>query len=129
RPAGRPGSARSRSGGRRLRRSARPRSRWPPTPAGPPRDRPPDPARPPSRGPSRRRRSHAALVLVDDYAADVLPRQEVLVALVDLLQGVAAGDEGVELEVAAAVEPEQPRDVGGRVAVAEQAALHRLLPQ
>ena len=37
---------------------------------------------------------------MDDDAADELAVVEVLVALVDLVQGVAAGDEFVELELA-----------------------------
>src|ERR1039457_632092 len=70
-----------------------------------------------------------ASVLVDDDAADVLAREQVLVALVDLVQGVGPGDDLVELEVARLVQPEDLRDVGGGVAVAEQAALHALAEQ
>src|SRR5690606_32301242 len=43
-------------------------------------------------------------VLVDDHAADVLAVVHVLIALVDLLQPVAAGDQLVELEGARAVQ-------------------------
>src|SRR6266852_2632133 len=68
-------------------------------------------------------------VLVDDDAAHVLAGQQVLVALVDLVQGVGAGDDLVELEVAGLVKTEDLGDVGGRVAVTEQAALHRLAEQ
>src|SRR6266568_8629848 len=68
-------------------------------------------------------------VLVDDDAAHVLAGQQVLVALVDLVQGVGPGDDLVELEVAGLVQPEDLGDVGGRVAVAEQAALDRLAEQ
>jgi hypothetical protein len=60
-------------------------------------------------------------VLVDHDAAYVLPGQQVVVALVDLVQGVGPGDELVQLEVAGLVQPEELRDVIGRVAVAEQA--------
>src|ERR1700730_3177036 len=68
-------------------------------------------------------------VLVDDHAAHVLAGQQVFVALVDLVQGVRPGDDLVELEVAGLVQAEDLGDVGGRVAVAEQAALHRLAEQ
>src|SRR6266568_736006 len=68
-------------------------------------------------------------VLVDDDAAHVLAGQQVVVALVDLVQGVGTGDDLVELEVAGLVQPEDLGDVGGRVAVAEQAALDRLAEQ
>jgi hypothetical protein len=37
---------------------------------------------------------------VQDHGADVLASQQVAVALVDLLQAVARGDDLVELEVA-----------------------------
>src|SRR5271166_4162045 len=70
-----------------------------------------------------------ASVLVDDDAADVFAGQQVVVALVDLVQGVRPGDDLVELEVAGLVQPEDLGDVGGRVAVAEQAALHALAEQ
>src|SRR3984957_6497609 len=65
-------------------------------------------------------------VLVDDDAAHVLAGQQVVVALVDLIQGVGPGDDLVELEVAGLVQAEDLGDVGGRVAVTEQAALDRL---
>src|ERR1700759_5301544 len=68
-------------------------------------------------------------VLVDHDAADVLAGQQVVVALVDLFKLVGPGDDLVELEVAGLVQPEDLGDVGGRVAVAEQAALHRLAEQ
>src|SRR6266480_4072257 len=68
-------------------------------------------------------------VLVDHGAADVLAGQQVVVALVDLVQGVGLGDDLVELEVACLVQAEDLGDVGGRVAVAEQASLHRLAEQ
>src|SRR6266536_1132978 len=68
-------------------------------------------------------------VLVDDDAADGLAGHQVVVALVDLVQGVGLGDDLVELEVACLVKAEDLGDVGGRGAVAEQAALHRLAEQ
>src|SRR5690348_11119264 len=68
-------------------------------------------------------------VLVDHHAADVLARQQVVVALVDLFQLVRLGDDLVQLEVAGLVQAEDLGDVGGRVAVAEQAALDRLAEQ
>src|ERR1700722_2189978 len=71
----------------------------------------------------------ARSVLVDDDAANVLAGQEILVALVDLVQGVGAGDDLVQLEVTRLVQPEDLRDVVGRVAVAEQAAHHALAEQ
>src|SRR5579863_5694163 len=70
--------------------------------------------------------SRRASVLVDDDAADVLAGQQVVVPLVDLVQGVGPGDDLVQLEVAGLVQPEELRDVVGRVAVAEQAALQGL---
>src|ERR1700678_3017015 len=69
------------------------------------------------------------LMLVDDDAADVLAVEQVVVALVDLVEGVGPGDDLVQLEVARLVEAEDLGDVGGRVAVAEQAALDRLAEQ
>src|SRR5579863_5508407 len=59
-------------------------------------------------------------VLVDDDAADVLAGHQVVVPLVDLVQGVGPGDDLVQLEVAGLVQPEDLRDVVGRVAVAEK---------
>src|ERR1700722_20085509 len=81
---------------------------------------------------ARRRTSSASAipsVLVDDDAADVLAGQQVVVALVDLVQGVGPGDELVQLQLAVPVQPEELRDVVGRVAVTAQAALHALAPQ
>src|SRR5262245_57582520 len=66
--------------------------------------------------PSDRRRS----VLVNDGAAYELAVEHVLIGLVHLVQPVPAGDQLVQLEVAGAVEPEQPRHVVERVAVPEQ---------
>src|SRR5580658_653967 len=71
----------------------------------------------------------ARSVLVDDDAADVLAGQQILVTLVDLVQGVGAGDDLIQLEVAGLVQAEDLRDVVGRVAVAEQAAHHALAEQ
>src|SRR6185437_6926805 len=68
-------------------------------------------------------------VLVNDDAADVLAGHQVVVALVDLFQRVGPGDDLVELEVAGLVQAEDLGNVGGRVAVTEQAALHRLAEQ
>src|ERR1700691_4735010 len=68
-------------------------------------------------------------VLVDHDAAYVLAGQQVLIALVDLIQGVGPGDDLVELEVAGLIQAKDLGDVGGRVAVTEQAALHRLTEQ
>ena len=48
-------------------------------------------------------------VLVDDDAAHVLAGEQVVVALVDLVQGVRPGDDLVELEVAGLVQPEDLR--------------------
>src|SRR3954452_16209460 len=45
--------------------------------------------------------------VVDDQPADELPVLQVLVALIDLVQGVPAGDELVELELAVPVEAQQ----------------------
>src|SRR5215468_10574393 len=64
-----------------------------------------------------------------DHAADVLAVQQVLVALVDLVEGVGGGDQLVQLQVAGPVELDHPRDVVERVAGAEQAALDALLEQ
>src|SRR5207237_6353071 len=54
-------------------------------------------------------------VLVQDHAADVLPVQQVLVALVDLLELVAPGDQLIQLEVARPVDVQEPGDGGERV--------------
>src|SRR5689334_9114320 len=64
-----------------------------------------------------------ASVPVDDDAADQLAVLQVLVALVDLVEPVAAGDELVQLELAVPVQAEQPRYVVERVAHAEDVAL------
>src|SRR3974390_60328 len=63
--------------------------------------------------PRGRRRS----VLQD--APDADPVAHVLVALVDVLQVVAPGDELVELELAGLVQVQQVRDVAARVGIAE----------
>ena len=65
-------------------------------------------------------------MLVDDDAADVPAIHQVVIALVDLIERIGTGNELVELEVAGLVEAEDLRDVRRRVAVTEQAALHRL---
>src|SRR5690242_19737855 len=64
-----------------------------------------------------------ALVLVDDHAADVLAVEHVLVALVDLVQLVAAGDQLIQLELARLVEADEERHVGQGVATAVDRAL------
>src|SRR3954470_11968224 len=74
-------------------------------------------------------RSARESVLVDDHSADVLAVEQVLVALVDLIERVALGDQLVELEAAGLVHAEQLRDVVHGVAGAEQAALDGLLVQ
>src|SRR3954451_1824975 len=74
-------------------------------------------------------RSARESVLVDDHSADVLAVEQVGVALVDLIERVALGDQLVELEAAGLVHAEQLRDVVHGVAGTEQAALHRLLVQ
>src|SRR5215470_15725912 len=66
----------------------------------------------------------ATSVLVHEDAADVLSVEHVLVALVDLLQPVPARDQLIQLEVARAVQAEQPRHVVQRIAAAEDGALH-----
>src|SRR5215467_2250326 len=66
---------------------------------------------------------------IHDHAADVLAVQQVLVALVDLVEGVGGGDQLVQLQVTRPVELHHPRDVVERVAGAEQAALDALLEQ
>src|SRR5215471_13707695 len=67
--------------------------------------------------------------VMQDHAADVLPVEQVLVSLVDLVEGVRRGDQLVQLEVAGLVELHHPRDVVERVAGTEQAALDALLEQ
>src|SRR5215813_3664945 len=66
---------------------------------------------------------------IHDHAADVLAVQQVLVPLVDLVEGVGGGDQLVQLQVAGLVELHHPRDVVERVAGTEQAALDALLEQ
>src|SRR5436190_4933005 len=68
-------------------------------------------------------------VAIQDHAADVLAVQQVLVPLVDLVEGVGGGDQLVQLQVAGLVELHHPRDVVERVTGAEQAALDALLEQ
>src|SRR5215472_8958187 len=63
------------------------------------------------------------LVLVDDHAADVLAVEHVLIALVDLVELVAAGDQLIKLEFARLVEADEERHVGQRVAAAVDRAL------
>src|SRR5437879_2698400 len=62
-------------------------------------------------------------VVVDHDAPDVLAVEQVVVALVDLFELVGTRDDLVELEVAGLVQPEDPGDVHGRVAISEQTAL------
>src|SRR5271155_1757749 len=64
------------------------------------------------------------LVLVDDDAADVLAVHHVLVALVDLVQGVTLGDQLAQLDVTGLPQAQDHRDVVQRVGPAEQRALH-----
>src|SRR6266516_2637283 len=66
---------------------------------------------------------------IHDHAADVLAVQQVLVPLVDLVEGVGGGDQLVQLEVTGLVELHQPRNVVERVTGTEQAALDALLEQ
>src|SRR5215831_2295279 len=67
--------------------------------------------------------------VMQDHAADVLAVEQVLVALVDLIEGVRRGDQFVQLEVAGLVKLHHPRDVVERVAGTEQAPLDALLEQ
>src|ERR1700733_1360879 len=67
------------------------------------------------------------LVLVDDHAADVLAVEHVLVALVDLIERVAGGDQLVELELARLVEADQLGDVDQGAAAAVDRALDTAL--
>src|SRR5215472_16808154 len=67
--------------------------------------------------------------VIQDHAADVLPVEQVLVSLVDLVEGVRRGDQLVQLEVASLVKLHHPRDVVERVAGSEQAPLDALLEQ
>src|SRR5438046_200041 len=64
------------------------------------------------------------LVLVHDDAAEVLAVHHVLVALVDLVQGVALTDQLGQLDVAGLPQAQDHRDVVQRVGPAEQRALH-----
>src|ERR1700761_6738227 len=64
-----------------------------------------------------------------DDAANVLAVQHVLVAVVDLLQLVLAGDHVVQVQLAGLVHREQLRDVVLRVAATEDGALQVLLHQ
>jgi Lon protease-like protein len=66
---------------------------------------------------------------VDDDAADVPAGHHVLVARVDLVKGVPRGDQLGQLELAGAVQVEEPRYVLERVGRAEQRALQPLLEQ
>src|SRR6516225_1519702 len=68
-------------------------------------------------------------VLVHDYAAHVLAVHQVVVALVHLVERVRPGDDLVELDVSGLVEAEDLGDVGGRVAVPEEAADDALAEQ
>src|SRR4029077_771699 len=71
---------------------------------------------------------HSGAGMHDD-APDVLAVQQILVAVVDLVEGVGAGDQLVQLEVTGLVKLHHPRDVVERVARPEQAALDALLEQ
>ena len=62
----------------------------------------------------------AYIITMASRPSDVLAVEHVLVGLVDLVQLVPASDQLVELEVAGAVEIEQPGHVVERVAVTEQ---------
>src|SRR6266566_2089800 len=91
------------------------RSRRSPTMGG---ARPSDPGGPPG-----------SVAVMQDHAADVLAVEQVLVSLVDLVEGVRRGDQFVQFEVTGLVELHHPGDVVERVAGAEQAALDALLEQ
>src|SRR6516162_9452044 len=82
------------------------RSRRSPTMGG---ARPSGPGGPPGSG-----------AVMQDHATDVLPVEQVLVSLVDLVEGVRRGDQLVQLEVAGLVQLHHPRDVVERVAGTEQ---------
>src|SRR5207253_6964958 len=75
---------------------------------------------------TRPQRVSTTSVFMQDHAADVPSLQEVLVALVDLLQLVAARDQLVLLQVSRPVEPDQPRDFVHRVGGAEDDAREAL---
>jgi hypothetical protein len=85
----------------------------------------------PSRGSDSRGPGPGAAVGVgvDDHPADVLAVAHVLVALVDVLQGVARGDQVVEVELALLVEREELGDRRARAQPAEDGALEILLQQ
>src|SRR5215831_2914115 len=91
------------------------RSRWSPTMGG---ARPGGPGGAPGSG-----------GVIQDHAADVLPVEQVLVPLVDLVEGLRRGDQLVQLEVAGLVQLHHPRDVVEWVAGTEQAPLDALLEQ
>src|SRR6516164_1940841 len=91
------------------------RSRRSPTMGG---ARPCDPGGPPGSG-----------GVIQDHAADVLPVEQVLVSLVDLVEGVRRGDQLVQLQVAGLIQLHHPRDVVERIAGTEQAPLDALLEQ
>src|SRR5215468_10489948 len=91
------------------------RSRRSPTMGG---ARPSAPGGPPGSG-----------AVMQDHAADVLPVEQVLVSLVDLVERVRRGDQLVQLEVAGLVELHHPRDVVERVAGTEQAPLYALFEE
>src|SRR6516225_11221765 len=61
--------------------------------------------------------------VIEDHAADVLAVEQVLVSLVDLIEGVRRGDQLVQLQVTGPVELYHPRDIVERVAGTEQAPL------
>src|ERR1700730_2712630 len=67
------------------------------------------------------------LVLVDDHAADVVAVEHVLVALVNLIERVAAGDQLVQLELACLVEADELRHVNQGAAAAVDRALDATL--
>src|SRR5215472_18990500 len=91
------------------------RSRRSPTMGG---ARPSGPGGPPGSG-----------AVMQDHAADVLTVEQVLVSLVDLVEGVRRGDQLVQLEVAGLVKLDHLWDVVERVAGTEQAPLDALLEQ
>src|SRR5215469_17936702 len=66
-------------------------------------------------------------VLVDDDAADVLAVVHVLVALVDLVELVPAGDQLIELELARLVKADEHGHVDQRAAAAVDGALDAAL--
>src|SRR5262245_56309929 len=63
----------------------------------------------------------------DDHAPGVAPARQVLEGLRRLVDAVASRDELVQLELAALVERDQPREVVARAGRAVVAALERLL--